>query len=117
MVFKIAEVVRIPQQKVCERRPGEAWLASGTKIEGSTTHVGLCVVVIANLVLQTEVIPVAPPHQGQTGGQIVLRVPILNKTLPLRAHDVVGKIGDTWCRRRSRNCRYRRVVAGGPAER
>src|SRR5258708_3704262 len=58
-----------------------------------------------------------PTHQRQTGGQIVLRVSILNKTLSLGAHNVVGKIGDTRSRRSPHNRRDSRIVTGGPANR
>src|ERR1700686_2373623 len=116
MIFKIAEVVRIPQQKIGERKSGEAGLTGGAEIEGPATDIRLRVVVIAGLVLQADVIPVPPAHQSKTRGEIVLRISILNKTLSLRTHDVVGKIGDTWSRRGSRTRRYGRVVARGPPD-
>src|SRR6266404_2725662 len=117
MVFEIAEVVRIPQQKIGKGKSGEARLAGGAEVEGAAGHIRLRIVVISRLVLETEVIPMASTHQSQTRGQIVLRVPVLNKTLPLRTHDIVGKIGDTGSRRGSHDRRYGHVVTGGPRNR
>src|SRR5258705_9262975 len=48
---------------------------------------------------------------------MILGVPILNKALPLRTHDIVRKIGDTGSRRCPHDCRYGSVVTGGPANR
>src|SRR6266404_333978 len=117
MVFEIAEVVRIPQQKIREGKSSEARLAGGAEVEGAAGHVRLRVVVISRLVLETEVIPMASTHQSQIGRQIVLGVPVLNKTLSLRTHDIVGKIGNTGSRRGSHDRRDGQVVSGGPRNR
>jgi hypothetical protein len=99
VVLEVAEVVGVTQKKIGERKSGEAGLAGGTKIEGSAGDVGLSVVVIPCLILEAEVETMPSTHQGQAGREIELGVPILDKTLSLGAHDVVGKIchaGSRW---------------------
>ena len=56
-------------------------------------------------------------HHGDARGEIELGIPILNETLSLRAHDVIGDIGHAWGRRGSHECGNARVISRWPADR
>ncbi len=56
-------------------------------------------------------------QHGQARREVILRIAILNKTLALRAHNVVGEIGDTRGRRCAHLRRHYVVVSRGPADR
>src|SRR3981081_2976043 len=109
MVFAVIEIVFISQQEISKRKSAETWLAGGAEIEGSAGYVRLCIVIIPSFELHTEVISVAPTHQSQIGREVVLGIAILNKTLPLGTHDVVGKVGDAGSGRRPHDRRDGRV--------
>src|ERR1700739_5073144 len=112
MIFKIAEVVGVSEQKIGERKAstgntrqaGEACFSGGTKIKGSTSDVGLTIVVAANLDLQAELILMTTLHHGDARRKVELRIPVLDETLPLRTHNIVGHIGHTGCRRGAHEC-------------
>src|SRR5271168_1569907 len=87
MVFKIVEVVGIPEQEIGKRgtRPGdpgqrrETRLAGNTEIKSPARDVGLGVVIPANFELHTQLILMTPPQHRNTGRQVVLRVAVLNE--------------------------------------
>src|SRR6202051_2166094 len=117
MIFEIAEVVRVSQEKVSERESAETRLAGRAEIKGSAGNVGLSVVVVTDFVLSAKMVVVMAAHQSNAGREVVLRVPILNEALSLRAHHVVGEIGDAGRGRRAHNRRDDLVVSGRPSNR
>src|ERR1700736_6561261 len=108
MVFKIVEVVGVPEQEISKRETcpgdprqrGETGLAGDAEIKRSARDVGLREVIPANFELKTQLILMAPPQHRHAGRDVVLRVAVLNKALPLGAHDVVCQV--CYARRRWR---------------
>ncbi len=107
MVFKIVEVVGIPEQEIgkSETRPGDARqrgetrLAGNAEIESPARDVGLRVVIPANFKLKTQLILMTAPQHRHARRYVVLRVAVLNEALALRAHDVVREVRDARSRR------------------
>ncbi len=58
MVFEVAEIIRIAQKKIGERKSAETRLAGRAEIEGAAGHVGLGIIVVARLELQPEMVAV-----------------------------------------------------------
>ncbi len=117
MVFKVAVIIGIAQEKVCERKSAEARLTGCTKIEGSGCHIRLRIVVISGLKLQTHVIAMVTVKQRQTRSEIVLGIAISNVALSLCAHNVVGEVRYAGGRWSAHEGRHNLVVACWPPNR
>src|SRR6266849_8486983 len=102
MVFQVVESVGVAKKKIGERKasPGnagqgsETGLAGNAGVKGAAGDVGLRVIVAANFHLVAEMKLVVAAQHGNARRQIILSVAVLNKTLPLRAHDAVRKVRD-----------------------
>src|SRR5947207_90904 len=102
MVFKVVEIIGIPEHEISERRTSsgnsrqrsEARLTGNAEIKGSAGNVGLRVVVAPDFELQAQMVLMAPAQHRQARRKVILGVAVLNEALALCAHDVVGEIGD-----------------------
>src|SRR5258707_8565034 len=124
MVFKIVEIIGIPQQEISKRKscPGdtgkgsETRLTGNTEIECSAGNVGLRVVIPPDLELEAKMKLMMASQRRDTWRYVILGIAVLNEALALGAHDVVGKVSHARRRRRAHFGGHRRVIARRPAD-
>ena len=70
MVFEVAVIVRIAQQKIGERKSAETRLTGRAEIEGTAGHIRLRIVIVARLELQSEMVAMMAAHQVRLGERL-----------------------------------------------
>src|SRR5258708_18995560 len=125
MIFKIVEIVRVPQQEIGKRKscPGdtgkgsEARLSGNTEIECSAGNVGLRVVIPPDLELEAKMTLMMASQRRDAWRHVILGIAVLNEALALGAHDVVGKVRHARRRRRAHFGGHPPGIASRPTDR
>src|SRR5581483_5573563 len=124
VVLNVAGVIGVSKQEIGERKPGarnagqasETGLTWSTKSKGSARNIGLGVVVSTNLQLNAELKLMMTAQKREAGSQVELSIMVLNVTLALSTHNVVGEIGHAWGGRGAHNFWDTCVVRLGPTD-